>query len=640
LKLPALALAVLALAAAPSFAVELAAVPATATMPDPDGGGPLTGEVIAMWGYVDLGALSTPTTAAAFDCTTVNPTAEWGPPPTLTATAGGVLTINVKNCLSEPTSVFIPGQYKATVPTTFLDGQGRTRVSSFDTETAPGAVGTYTWNGVTAVPGVKEGTYLYHSGTHPQVQVQMGLYGALVVTGPDYPAHDAEQVLLYSEIDPVLHAAVAANDYGPGMTVTSTFEYWPKYFLINGKSFPDTADITVGLSQDVLLRFINAGLKTHVPTLQGLYMTLIAEDGNIQPFTREQYSTELPAAKTIDAILNVGTAGRYALYDRALHLTNAAATGGGMLTYIQAGAAVGAPTAMDQAYSVAEDNPGGLVEAAPGVLTGATAGSGGTMAASLVSDVSAGTLALNADGSFTYTPNANFNGNDQFTYVANDGGPNSNVATVSITVTAVNDAPVAAADAYDAVAGTTLNVAAPGVLGNDSDIDGDSLTAVISGTPTPPTELTFSADGSFVFDATGLTAGDIVTFDYVANDSTVNSAPATVTITVVSAPPPPANIQPVANDDTTSTPQNTPLVNYNIVANDTDPDGTIDPASVVITTGTTTQRGGMVVNNGNGTITYTPKNAGYRGTDTFQYTVNDNDGATSNVATVRVNVTR
>ncbi len=113
-------------------------------------------------------------------------------------------------------------------------------------------------------------------------------------------------------------------------------------------------------------------------------------------------------------------------------------------------------------------------------------------------------------------------------------------------------------------------------------------------------------------------------------------ATATVTLTVVPAA---ANIPPTANDDTMSTPRNTTLLNYDIVTNDEDPDGTIDPTSVVITTGTTTQRGGTVVNNGDGTITYTAPITS-RATDTFQYTVNDNDGAPSNVATVRVNVTR
>ena len=65
----------------------------------------------------------------------------------------------------------------------------------------------------------------------------------------------------------------------------------------------------------------------------------------------------------------------------------------------------------------------------------------------VVSEPSHGTLTLNADGSFTYTPFSDYNGPDSFTYVANDGSVDSNVATVSITVTEVNDAPVAGDDA-------------------------------------------------------------------------------------------------------------------------------------------------------------------------------------------------
>ena len=68
---------------------------------------------------------------------------------------------------------------------------------------------------------------------------------------------------------------------------------------------------------------------------------------------------------------------------------------------------------------------------------------GDTLTAVLVSGPAHGTLTLNADGSFTYTPDANYNGSDSFTYKANDGSADSNVATVSLTVSAVNDAPVA-----------------------------------------------------------------------------------------------------------------------------------------------------------------------------------------------------
>ncbi len=620
----ALGLAALAIAATPSFAqvVDLVALEATATMPDAN--------VIPMWGFFpDTGQLCTDVPA-------------WEVGPTMIASAAGTLTVNVRNCLSEPVSVFIPGQLKATIPVTFPDGQGRERVRSFDAETAPNTTGVYEWT------GVKEGTYLYHSGTHPQVQVQMGLYGALVV---EYPSGDPDQTyppigntspeaLVYSEIDPALHAAVDDGSYGTTTGPTSTFDYVPSYFLINGAAYPGTTDINVGTGSDVLLRFVNAGLKAHVPTLEGgLYMDLIAEDGNLYPFSMSQYGVELPAGKTIDAVLNVGADGTYAIYDRALSLTNGAQTGGGMLTYIVAGAVVGVPTAVDDAYSVDEDGSltaDGVLPNPEGVLFNDT---GVASEAVLVGGPSAGTLSggLAADGSFTYEPNAEFNGTDAFTYAANDGlgGANSNTATVTITVNALNDGPIAVADAYDAVEGQTLSVVAPGVLDNDVDVDGDGLTAAQTGIA-PPGTLVLNSDGSFDYTPAGI-AGAVETFDYEACDPAPLCSTATVTITVV--PPAATNTPPVASDDFAQTTKNTDLVNFSVTDNDVDADGTIDPATVVLTTGAATQRGGSVVQNGDGTVTFTPKR-GFRGTDTFKYTVNDDAGATSNEATVSVNVVK
>src|SRR5205807_4627271 len=83
-----------------------------------------------------------------------------------------------------------------------------------------------------------------------------------------------------------------------------------------------------------------------------------------------------------------------------------------------------------------------------------------TLSAVLVGGPSHGSLALNADGSFTYTPAADFNGTDSFTYRASDGSLSSNVATVTITVRPVNDAPVAANDSYTTDEDTTLTVGA------------------------------------------------------------------------------------------------------------------------------------------------------------------------------------
>ncbi|MBI4307014.1 MAG: tandem-95 repeat protein [Chloroflexi bacterium] len=141
-----------------------------------------------------------------------------------------------------------------------------------------------------------------------------------------------------------------------------------------------------------------------------------------------------------------------------------------------------------------------------------------------------GVLTLNPDGSFTYTPNANFNGADSFAYRASDGSALSNIATVSIAVNPINDAPVANNDAYSTTQDTTLNVAAPGVLANDSDVEGSALAAVLVANPTNGS-LTLNPDGAFTYTPNAGFAGTD-SFSYKANDGLADSNLATVSITV------------------------------------------------------------------------------------------------------------
>src|SRR5439155_6651003 len=116
---------------------------------------------------------------------------------------------------------------------------------------------------------------------------------------------------------------------------------------------------------------------------------------------------------------------------------------------------------------------------APGVLANDSDVDGDTLNAVLVSQPTHGTLSLNSNGSFSYVPAANYNGGDSFTYKANDGQADSGIATVSITITAVNDAPVAVNDSFTTAEDTTLDVVATGVLSNDSDVDGDTLSGLL-----------------------------------------------------------------------------------------------------------------------------------------------------------------
>ena len=128
------------------------------------------------------------------------------------------------------------------------------------------------------------------------------------------------------------------------------------------------------------------------------------------------------------------------------------------------------PVAVNDSYSTAEDVA--LNVAAPGVKVNDSDVDGDPLTAILVTAPLHGTLTFNSNGSFVYTPNANYNGPDSFTYKVNDGIADSNVATVNITVTPVNDPPVAVNDAYSTAEDTPITIAAPGVLSNDTDIDG------------------------------------------------------------------------------------------------------------------------------------------------------------------------
>jgi VCBS repeat-containing protein len=182
-------------------------------------------------------------------------------------------------------------------------------------------------------------------------------------------------------------------------------------------------------------------------------------------------------------------------------------------------------TAGDDGFTIGED----------GTLSGSVLGndsatSGNALGATLVSGPAHGTLTFNTDGSFTYTPDADYNGPDSFTYRASDGTTTSPVARVDIGVTAVNDAPVAQNDSYSVAEDGSLTVPAAGLLGNDSDVDGDALTAQLVSGPAHGT-LTVNPDGSFTYTPDADYNG-ADSFTYRASDGSTTSGVATVNIGV------------------------------------------------------------------------------------------------------------
>jgi VCBS repeat-containing protein len=179
-------------------------------------------------------------------------------------------------------------------------------------------------------------------------------------------------------------------------------------------------------------------------------------------------------------------------------------------------------------------------------------------------------LAVNGDGSFTYTPIANYNGTDSFTYKANDGSTDSNEATVSLTINPVNDAPVATDDSYSVDEDGTLNVssAALGILSNDSDVDGDTLTALLVSGPANGT-LTLNSDGSFTYTPEANYNGTD-SFTYKANDGSTDSNEATVSLTIN-----PVNDAPVMDAIADRTANEGELISFAATASDIDAGDTL-----------------------------------------------------------------
>ena len=152
-----------------------------------------------------------------------------------------------------------------------------------------------------------------------------------------------------------------------------------------------------------------------------------------------------------------------------------------------------APVAVGDSYAVSED--GTLNVIAPGVLGNDTDADGDTLTASIVTPPGHGALTLSANGAVSYSPLPNFNGADSFTYKANDGSTDSNIATVTISVTAGNDAPVAA----DGALSTVEDAPASGTL-VATDIDGDALTyAIVANGSKGTATITDAATGAFTY---------------------------------------------------------------------------------------------------------------------------------------------
>src|SRR3989442_1087698 len=266
-----------------------------------------------------------------------------------------------------------------------------------------------------------------------------------------------------------------------------------------------------------------------------------------------------------------------------------------------------APVATDQAVVTDED-------AAKAITLGVTDPDSTTFTYTIGTPPVRGTLSGTAP-TVTYTPAANYNGPDSFTYKANDGTLDSNVATVSITVTALNGAPVANDQAVvteeDTAKAITLGVTDP---------DSTTFTYTIG---TPPAHGTLSGAAPTLTYTPALNYNGPDSFTYKVNDGTLDSNVGTVSITVTAV-----DDAPVATDQAVVTEEDTAKA---ITLGVTDPDST----TFTYTIGTPPAHG--TLSGTAPTVTYTPA-ANYNGPDSFTYKANDGT-LDSNVATVTITVT-
>jgi FtsP/CotA-like multicopper oxidase with cupredoxin domain len=290
----------------PATAIDLCATTGSIAIP---------GGTVPVWGY------------ALGDCSG-NPAASV-PGPQITVNEGDNLSITLHNSLAEQTALFFQGQ--SMVP----DMIGA----------APSGIMTYSFT------ALRPGTFLYEAGLLPnaQHQVAMGMYGALVVrpaasaaqaySAPS-TAFDKEAVLVLSEVDTVLNNSAAPASF-------DMRNYNPKYLLINGKTFPGTANFDVVPNNRVLLRYLNAGLQAHAMSTLGVSQTIIAQDGSPYTYSHKVVAETIATGQTLDTLVTIpsttvnGT--KFAIYDANMLLRNNSGTGttnsgfGGMLMFLSAG---------------------------------------------------------------------------------------------------------------------------------------------------------------------------------------------------------------------------------------------------------------------------------------------------------------
>jgi hypothetical protein len=261
-----------------------------------------------------------------------------------------------------------------------------------------------------------------------------------------------------------------------------------------------------------------------------------------------------------------------------------------------------APVAADQAETTAEDT-------AKAITLSGTDVDGDALTYAIVDGPTHGTLSVTAPD-VTYTPGANYYGPDSFTFKVNDGTVDSSPATVSITVTPVDDPPVAIAQAV-----TTPEDTARAITLTGSDVEGSALTYAVV---TPPAHGTLTGPAPNLTYTPALNYNGADSFTFKVNDGTVDSSPATVSITVT-----PVNDPPVASNGSYTT-LGTQSVTGTLVATD------VDSPTLTFRIVNGPAKGTVVLDSSTGVFTYTPRSGVKTASDNFTFKAFDGQASSNN----------